>query len=149
MAKPQLPVLKDFPPPPTPAEVLYVAPTGTGEGRLCRNCILWDAKDKRCVIHRKSLRVNATMVCGYHVYGQPLPGWVDFPNIEPVEPATSGLVQVSEPGTACSNCAAFRSLGEHTSAGACMGVGTVVKGGWKPAQVDAEGCCARWTPLIT
>lgn len=147
MVKLNLPVLKDFPPPPTPDQVLYVKPTGTGEGRLCRNCIFWDSGGARCVIHPKSVRVNATMVCGYHVYGQPLPAWVDFPNIEPVEPSLSGLVQVSEPGTACGNCAAFRPAGGRTTAGACMGVGTTVRGGWKPAQVDAYGCCSRWTPI--
>lgn len=147
MAKLKLPVLADFPPPPTPGEVLYVAPTGTGEGRLCRNCVLWDSRGGRCTIRRKSVRVNATMVCGYHVYGQPLPDWVDFPGIEPVEAATSGLVQVAEPGTACGNCSWFRLADKRSTAGACMAVGQVVRGGWKPAQVDAYGCCARWTGI--
>lgn len=145
-----LPVLRNYPPPPTPAEVLYVAPTGTGEGRLCRNCVLWDAPDARCTIHGAQLPVNATMVCGYHVFGRPLDGWIDFPGIEIVVPATSGLVQVSEPGTACGNCAAFRpGLPAGSTAGACMRVGEVVTGGWRPAQVDAYGCCARWVPRDT
>lgn len=147
MTKLKLPVLADFPPPPSPDQVLYVKPTGTGEGRLCRNCVLWDASGQRCVIHKKSLRVNAEMVCGYHVYGKPLARWIDFSGIEPVDPNLSGLVQVSEPGTACGNCAAFESAGDRTTAGLCLGVGTEVKNGWKPAQVDAYGCCSRWTPL--
>jgi len=147
MAKPKLPVIKDFPPPPTPADVLYVAPTGTGEGRLCRNCILWDSADGRCVIHGKSVRVNATMVCGYHVFGQPLSRWLAFPGLQPVEPATSGLTQVEEPGTGCSNCLAFKPTNAET-AGLCMAVGEVVPGGWKPAKVDAYGCCSRWTSKI-
>ncbi len=156
MSKPKLPVLADFPPPPTPADVLYVAPTGTGEGRLCRNCVLWDSGGGRCVIHRKSVRVNATMVCGYHIYGQPLASWVAFPGIQPVEAATSGLIQVAEPGTACGNCAAFESAGGRSTAGMCLAVGEVVRGSWaakpgswRPAQVDAFGCCTRWTAIET
>jgi len=147
MSRLKLPILAKFPPPPTPAEVLYVAPTGTGEGRLCRNCVAWDSSGRRCVIHRKSVRVAATAVCGYHVYGEPLPDWIDLPGIQPVEPATSGLVTVGEPGTACGNCVAFRPTGGHSTAGACLAVGEVVRGGWRPAEVDEGGCCTRWRAL--
>jgi hypothetical protein len=120
--------------------VLYAHPNPDGTRKRCLNCVLWtEAGGGRCVIHRSNLRVTPTMVCGYHIYGMPLPHWVDLPGIQPVDERNSGLEEVGE-GTSCDTCVLYEA--QSQAKGLCHGVAK--KNGLPPQPVEAMGCCARW-----
>jgi hypothetical protein len=140
-----LPVYRQAPPPPKPGDVLYVAPLTPRDGRLCANCVFWDPLKDRCPLFRASQKVTSSMVCSYHVPGLPQPG-LALTVEQPLEPATAGLLNVGGRGTRCGTCQWFRMDAPGSTSGLCMGVaGQAGVGSWSPAQVDAWGCCSRWT----
>lgn len=144
-----LPIFRQAPPPPQPGDVLYVPPTGTKEGRRCGNCALWGPGANRCGIFESSQRITTTMVCSYHVFGEPddvVVRALQRTVRQTVLPALAGLLEVGPQGTRCGNCRWFRSLADSATGGLCMGVASSVQSGsWSPAEVDAWGCCSRWT----
>lgn len=137
-----LPVLREAPPPPTPADVLYVAPTGDGAGRKCGNCSFWVQWPPTCALHDRRLPVISIQTCGYHVYGDPIENPDALVVRQPLDPATSGLIVGPFHGTSCGTCRFFDR--QHSL---CFGVAGEVHrdGSWTPAQVDPDGCCSRWT----
>jgi hypothetical protein len=125
---------------PTVDEVLYVRPmTGqyAGQGRACRNCMMWFKDVDRCRIMGPK-KVDGADVCNYHVPGapnagkmKPHPGGMEF-----VDPKLAGLIDAPPGGTSCSNCA-------YSKAGRCQVVGDGKTG---HAKIKPGGCCNRWMP---
>lgn len=132
--------MSDQAPLPFPWGVLYAGPNHDGTQKKCGNCAFWVKDHERCILHKRSLRVSQGMVCGYHIEGylsEPRP----FNFIEPLDPALSGLVNVSRiDGTSCGSCKFFEFSGG--SEGLCHGVAG--KSGEPPAKVEVLGCCGRW-----
>lgn len=121
---------------PTTWGVLYVHPNPDGSKKKCENCIMWVEQGAgKCNIHKKSLKITKSMVCGYHVFGEHMEKWADHPGIEPVDEKLSGLEEVGE-GTICGNC-------KHYDDGKCYAVAPK-DGQEPPADVEEYGCCARW-----
>lgn len=136
--KRRLPVLDVRPPPPTPGEVLYVAPTPDRAGRKCGNCALWTPPT--CSIHAASVLATSIHTCGYHIFGERLPSRDAIRVKQFVTPETSGLIIGPMHGTNCGTCAFFDAPDSL-----CYGVASEFHAnGWSPTPVDADGCCARW-----
>lgn len=120
--------------------VVYAHPNADGSRKRCLNCVLWTPEaGGRCIIHDPNLQVTGTMVCGYHVFGDPQPQWSDLPGIQPVDPKNSGLDEVGE-GTSCDSCVFYEARSRYV--GSCHAVAK--PNDRPPAPVDAMGCCARW-----
>jgi len=94
--------------------------------------MMW-VEENACVIHSRELEVTGDHICGYHVFGEPIPEWMDHPGMQPVDPANSGL-ELVEGGTHCGNC-------KYYAEGKCA---AVVGEDGVPADVAEYGCCARW-----
>jgi hypothetical protein len=120
--------------------VLYAHPNPDGSRKRCGNCMMWtpDAGG-RCVIHDPRLQITPSMVCGYHVFGDPMLEWVDHPGTEPVDPENSGLEEVGA-GTSCDTCVFYEARTRHV--GSCHAVAK--SNDRPPTPVEAMGCCARW-----
>jgi len=144
-----LPIIKrgapiEYIPRPEKGEVLYADPNPDGSRKACLNCIMWVSDNAiedgaKCLIHEKSLQVEGNMVCGYHVYGEPMDKWMDHPGITPVQPDMSGLI-LAPYGTSCDICLFFVA-GRGTSA-TCLAVNSDTHE--VDAFVEALGCCSRW-----
>ena len=119
---------------PAPWGVLYAHPNPDGSKKRCGNCMMW-VKEGKCSIHKKSLKIPKTKVCGYHIFGKPTEKWMDHPGMDPVDKEMSGLDEVGE-GTICGNC-------KHYDDGNCYAVAPR-DGQEPPAKVEEYGCCARW-----
>ena len=91
------------------------------------------------MIHSPRLRIPMHMICGYHVFGTPMPHWMDHPGIQYVDPENSGLETVPG-GTSCDTCVFYE--GRSRDKGVCYGVAK--SNDFPPAPVHARGCCARW-----
>jgi len=143
MAKRYLPLASNCPPPPSPADVLYVTPVPDARGRTCSNCVLYSGRN-RCSIHGPTVHVTPSMVCGYHVFGAP--SAPVFEDIDYVLPELSGLVDAPPSGTRCGNCM-YIEYDDERRADICMAVAQEAVPGqsWLPAKVDEFGCCSRWT----
>ena len=121
-------------------QVLYSPPNPDGSVKMCQNCILWCASDENCVIHNPDVVAPADAVCGYHVYGEPIPGaYVMHNGIQYVTPELSGLVQV-EGGTSCQRCRYYNAT--SSTEGTCAAVR--YDHTEADAPVQALGCCTRW-----
>lgn len=118
--------------------VLYAPPNPDGSKKLCENCAMF-VEGEKCMIHSPKIRILPSMVCGYHVYGQP--GKTMALKAEPIDPKLSGLEDVSETdGTNCGTCVYFTRTGKGR--GMCHGVAAA--SGNPPQPVQEMGCCARW-----
>lgn len=117
---------------PTKAEALYVGPAGGRKG--CHNCVLWLKITERCSIHKPDIRVESDHVCGYWIGGIPHTEKSPLTQVMFVTPELSGLMKVPG-GTSCNRCR--WSTREST----CQ----ALQEGGKPAQIQALGCCSRWT----
>lgn len=124
------------PPLPETWAVLYVHPNSDGSKKLCKNCIMW-SRDEKCSIHEPNIKVTKTMVCGYHVFGKPMPKRMEHEGMDTVDPKYSGLEEVGD-GTNCGTCKYFVKKSEDL--GSCRAV--YDKG--KQANVKTFGCCGRW-----
>jgi len=123
---------------PVPSDVLYEPAVLGKRGKLCANCGLWAEQDSRCLLMGPDVEVLGTMVCGYHVPGEPqlyasALGWQTM-----VDPSLAGLIKAPDGGTACFQCKNYQGLTDDS--GRCR----AVQFGGKPAPVDALGCCSRW-----
>ncbi len=122
------------------AEVLYAPPNPDGSRKACANCTFW-VPSGECDIHAPGTVVPGYAVCGYHVYGKPLPARIPRDNIEYCTPALSGLMTLPG-GSSCARCRWFaESSPVQADAGACLAVDDV---GGAPASVESNGCCARF-----
>lgn len=118
--------------------VLYAKPNPDGTPKACANCMMWSFGDQKCSIHPAKLHVPANGICGYHVYGSPMPQRMHHANMDPVDPNLSGFAIVDS-GTFCGNCIYYEGDDEE---GVCHGV---AKADREPPQpVQFMGCCARW-----
>lgn len=117
-------------PVPDKSEALYVGPNPDGSRKSCANCMMW-SRDNRCTIHAADLKITGDMVCGYHVYGDPLDKRIDHLGLDAVTPKESGLIVAPKGGTSCDNCYFFTAA-QHCAA---------LDG--KP-KVHPKGCCSRW-----
>jgi hypothetical protein len=133
----------DQTPLPFPSGVLYRPPNPDGSRKNCSNCILWAKADNRCTIHSKDIRVTSDLNCGYHIFGEPLPAWVDFPGIMPVTPDLSGL-RFAGPGNACAGCLFYERRDNEN--GLCWGVANP-ETGLAPAPVHSRGWCSRFKQI--
>jgi hypothetical protein len=133
-----LPKLKQRQPAGLPAAwgVLYAHPNPDGNRKRCDNCFMW-ARSEQCWIHSPAVKVPASAVCGYHVFGPPSDTRPDIPLLAPVEPGLSGLMDVG--GTSCDACRWYES--ELAASGKCY---AVLDDAGKLATVEAMGCCARF-----
>jgi len=123
---------------PTPEGCVYTPPNADGSRKICGNCTLWAQVDLRCLLHGP-LQVDQDMVCGYHVYGEPQEHQDAITlTMQPLTTAQSGLGPVSG-GVSCDTCRYF----DH---GKCIAIADPTTGR-APANVEALGCCARWTAL--
>lgn len=122
-------------PQPTLAEVLYTPPNPDGSTKSCGNCVLYETARQTCYIHDPKLIISPEMVCGYHVYGEPMERFEYRLPMLPVTPEQSGLVLV-EGGTSCSSCKYYDQLESQCHA---------TQNDGEPPFVDPLGCCARWT----
>lgn len=109
---------------------MYAGPNPDGSRKNCGNCMMW-SKDNRCTIHAANREITAGMVCGFHVYGEPMDKRMDHPGLKTVTPSESGLIVAPPGGTSCDNCSFY-------AARKCM----ALLG--KPS-VHPKGCCARWS----
>ena len=132
--------MQDAAGPPRPADVLYVHPNPDGSRKRCGNCLLWCRTDQ-CTIHDAQIEVTQSMVCGYHVYGQPTPQREERGQ-DPVDPDISGLTIAPGDGTSCDTCRWYEA---RVAGGLCRAVVDPVSG--ESARVEALGCCARWEPV--
>lgn len=128
---------------PEPSGVLYRHPNPDGSRKNCGNCILWVSSENRCAIHSRDLKIESTDMCGYHIYGQPLPHWVNFPLIDPVTPDLSGL-RFAGPGVACASCLFYERKGNED--GLCHGVANP-QTKLPPAPVESRGWCSRFKQI--
>lgn len=122
--------------------VVYKRPNPGGAFK-CETCVMWVRQDTdgkpKCVVHPRSLEVPPDFFCGYHIYGQPMPKWMDHPGMQPLEPKHSGARKVGA-GIVCRNC---RYYTDHDGRlGLCSAI-TSEKRGEPPATVEAMGVCAR------
>ncbi len=125
---------------PTLSDVLYQPPNPDGSRKRCDNCCMFlpNGLSPRCFIHAADKFISSQMVCGYHVYGTPMAVHPRVGRAVPgVEPELSGLIWTL--GTSCDRCVWYQAEDEDT--GLCMSV----REGDGPAEVEALGCCARWT----
>lgn len=128
---------------PKPDGALYRHPNPDGSRKACRNCIMWVSEEDRCVIHARGQEVDASQVCGYHIFGQPMVKWMDHPGIQPVTPDISGLRNAGG-GVACGSCRFFQHTGG--AGGLCFGVSR--PGDRQPPQpVELQGWCARYESI--
>lgn len=140
-ANPNQPVNGDLPRP-TLAEVLYSPPNPNGTRKACMNCVLWFASDENCLIHDMDVVAPADAICGYHVFGSPMPGaYVQHPGMMPVTPELSGLIQVTG-GTSCDRCHWYRK--RSGTEGTCVAVRELDGESDTDALVSGLGCCTRW-----
>lgn len=133
----------DKAPLPFPPGVLYRHPNPDGSRKNCGNCIMWVANEDRCVIHPRDLRIGEDEMCGYHVFGQPMPKWMDHPGIMPVTPDISGL-RMAGPGVACASCVFYKKQSDQ--GGLCMGVANP-ETGQAPVPVESRGWCTRYVSM--
>lgn len=124
---------------PTAAEVLYSEPNPNSSRKQCKNCFLFMPGMKQCVIHDSDVPIAEDMICGYHVYGQPSVVELSRENMEPVKPEFSGLERVKR-GASCDTCDHYSARGQQS--GVCR---AVRDDAGEKAQVEALGCCTRWT----
>jgi len=125
---------------PTPSGALYRKPNPDGSRKRCGDCMMW-VREKRCLIHEKSLEVTDDLVCGFNVFGAPLDKWMEHPGGRmPVTPEESGL-RPAGPGVACASCRFYQDQGGGK--GLCFGVSK--ESDRRPPQpVDLLGWCARY-----
>lgn len=114
--------------------ILYAAPNPDDSRKQCLNCMMWASEQNRCQIHEEGEEVTADHICGYHVYGTPMPERMEHEGMTAVPPELSGLDLV-EGGTSCDICA-YVLEGELCS----VAVGT----DGKLLAINSKGCCARW-----
>jgi len=125
---------------PEPWGVLYASPNPDQSRKACANCIMWIPTGE-CDIHAPGVQVAGYAVCGYHVFGQPLPARVPRKDIQYVEPEYSGLMTIPG-GTNCARCRWFNEADPMMlDRGLCLAVDDP---SGAPAPVEAGGCCARW-----
>lgn len=125
---------------PAPDGALYRRPNPDGSRKSCRLCIMWVSEENKCVIHPKDVEVTADMVCGFHVYGEPIKKWMDHPGIQPVTPDLSGL-QIVGAGAVCASCRFYEDGGN--GAGLCWGV-SKPEDRRPPQPVELMGWCSRY-----
>jgi hypothetical protein len=130
--KHRLPVLT-----PTLSDVVYATPNPDGSRKACANCFLYIGAVGRCVIHAPDLPIRPSAVCGYHVFGVPLEEMPPMIEVEPQDPALTGLINAH--GTSCDICTWYER--KTKDRGICHGV---IDDKGAPAGVQALGCCARW-----
>jgi hypothetical protein len=119
--------------------VLYREPNPDGSRKMCDNCIFFVPSEKRCVLHPRDIQIDYTDMCGFHVFGKPLPQWVDFPGIDPLNPKLSGLRDAGS-GVSCANCKYYQVVDQ--THGLCRAVAAENR---KPPQpVDSLGWCTRY-----
>lgn len=135
---------KANPPPvslPTIGEALYAPPNPDGSRKSCGNCYLMcGGSTTRCSVH--DVPVSPDMVCGYHLFGEPVPMGIQLP-VLPIAPELSGLATIPG-GTSCGGCRFFGPTAygpPGTSLGSCAGIAG-------QPTVDAGGCCARWEAVV-
>lgn len=117
---------------PTRAEVLYVPPLPDGARRACGNCHHYAAAETRCTILRPDLSIHPLQVCGYWLAGPP----GDSKPLPPIPERFVGLVDASRTGgTSCDCCKAYQADGTCAA---------LLEDNKHP-QVQARGCCGRWT----
>ena len=129
-------------------DVLYADPNPDRTRKNCGNCIMFLAPEA-CFIHDADVVVTPEMVCGYHVYGEPMPAGIERTNMMPVKPETSGLVPVVRDGSSCDTCEFFMPINQRQ--GLCRALceyGDTTEESLHPT-VDALGCCARWSAKPT
>jgi len=116
--------------------ILYAPPNPDGSRKQCGNCIMW-SKDNKCTIHSADVEVTENSICGYHVFGNPMPERMEHEGMMPVTPALSGL-EVIQGGTSCDIC-----MYHFPDEGKCLGA---VGADGKLLDVEPKGCCSRWEP---
>ena len=126
---------------PALSEVVYAPPNPDGSRKSCASCFLYVQPTRQCAIHDPGLPVSPDAVCSYHVFGSPGDG-LPRVNVEPVRPEHSGLERVPG-GTSCDRCSHYSPLG--ATRGSCAAVRGSDEGE-EQAQVEALGCCSRWSP---
>lgn len=121
--------------------VLYAPPNPDGSQKKCGNCYLFLKEKQACAIHDPQIVITDGMVCGYHLFGEPL-SFSSPVSVEPISPELSGLADLTAlNGSSCSSCKFFEPKGRIN--GLCHAIANERKG--KPPQaVQALGCCARW-----
>lgn len=122
----------------TKGALLYDPPTPGRAFRNCLNCFMW-VTTKLCTIHKKAQEILDDDICGYYIYGTPIPKWIDHPGIRAVLPEHSGLENV-QGGTACINCKHYAGA-KTGKMGICKIMDPVDN------KVDSMGCSAGWEPL--
>lgn len=125
---------------PSPSDVLYEPEQFNQYGKSCGNCRLWAELDERCLILPPDVPVNANMVCGYHVPGEPQLYLTALSGQGSVDPGLAGLIVGPQGGTSCGRCRYYVATTEAD--GRCR---AVQKAG-QMAPVQARGCCSRWAP---
>lgn len=122
--------------------VLYAPPNPDGSKKKCGNCAFFIQDAEQCMIHDEDIQITERMVCGYHVFGDPVTlEFADAISAEPIDPKLSGLEDTGRlDGTSCSSCVFFEGTGPGK--GLCHGVAK--EGGQPPQPVQPLGCCARW-----
>lgn len=127
-----------------PEHVLYVRPNPNGTRKMCGNCLFWKMSDAQCFLHEADIVTMMDMICGYHVFGQPFPGGdgeeLTARNMDPVQPETSGLIQVPG-GTSCDTCMHYYASAQ--TVGTCLALQDPNNPGENPV-VEPLGCCTRW-----
>ncbi len=122
---------------PTPPEVVYVGPNPDSSRKKCENCVLYATAEETCYVLDSRIPISPTMVCSYHVYGEPMERFEYRLPMLPLTPEQSGLINTEE-GTSCSNCAAYDPVRSM-----CMRVSNMQHTDY--AVVEPLGCCARWS----
>lgn len=125
---------------PSPSDVVYEPAVFKSIGKNCGNCRLWAEMDERCLLFPRDVPVNANMVCGYHVDGDPQLYVTALSGTGTTDPKLAGLITAPQGGTSCGRCRYYNPQTE--AEGACR---AVQKAG-QPAKVEARGCCSRWAP---
>lgn len=128
---------------PEPWEVLYTGPNPDGTRKKCKNCVMFATKAKECYLFSPSKTIEPDMICGYHVYGEPMEEFTNRLPMEYLDEETSGLETVKS-GTSCDNCQAYKKHDADDGKGECSAVHV----GGKPATVEGRGCCTRWTAKV-
>jgi hypothetical protein len=113
--------------------------------------LLWlgggDRPREECFVHDSNVITTADMICGYHVYGEPMGSGAVPPrqNMQPLDPELSGLEQVPE-GTSCESCVHYTA-----TPGALSGTCAALYENPDESEPDAPhaivhalGCCAAW-----
>lgn len=117
-------------------------PRATGStGKRCDNCRLWAEREDRCCLMGRDVPVEANMVCGYHVAGDPQLYVTSLSGEGRLDPELAGLMRAPDQGTKCENCTYYEPLGSDDD-GYCRAVANAETG--CPANVEALGCCSRW-----